>query len=121
MAPVNLALHSLFRQVDLTINQQLVNSGTGSNHGYKAYIDALLDTDKQIAETFMKCEMFEVDTPTSMHAEWLNNPGFVDRYQYTSGSRNCVVEGPLSMDLSRQKKTNTAQCPIRFKTVPRRG
>ena len=118
VASVNLALHSLFRQVDLTINQQLVNSGTGSNHGYKAYIDALLDTEQQIAETSMKCEMFEVDNPKSMHSEWLNNPGFVDRYQYTSGSRNCVVEGPLRMDLSRQNKLIPPNVRLGLKLYP---
>ena len=39
---VNLALQSLFRQVDVTLQQQNTTSGVGLNYPYKAMIDTLL-------------------------------------------------------------------------------
>ena len=42
VALVNLSLHSLFRQVDVMLNQKLITSSVGVNYPYKAILDVLL-------------------------------------------------------------------------------
>ena len=45
---VNLPLHSIFRECQISLNQKVINSDTGNNYAYKAYLDTLIrfpDTD----------------------------------------------------------------------------
>ena len=42
VAPVNFSMHSIFRQIDLFLNQKLISSDVGVNYPYKALIDPLL-------------------------------------------------------------------------------
>lgn len=42
IAMTNLSQSSLFRQVDVTLNQQIINPSVGTNYPYKSYIDVLL-------------------------------------------------------------------------------
>ena len=44
VAPINLTLHSIFRQMDLSLNQKIVLPDVGVNYPYKAMIDFLLGT-----------------------------------------------------------------------------
>ena len=40
----NLGLHSLFRQVDINLNQRLITASIGSYYPYKAYFDTILNS-----------------------------------------------------------------------------
>lgn len=42
IAMVNLGLSSCFRQVDVSLNQQIINPSVGTNYPYKSYLDVLL-------------------------------------------------------------------------------
>ena len=39
---INFTLHSIFRQIDLSLNQKIVSADVGVNYPYKAMIDLLL-------------------------------------------------------------------------------
>ena len=43
----NLTLQSLFRQVDLSLQQQVMTSGVGLNYSYKAMLDTLLQFEEE--------------------------------------------------------------------------
>ena len=42
VGPVNLTLHSIFRQIELSLNQKIVSPNIGVNYPYKAMTDMLL-------------------------------------------------------------------------------
>ena len=44
VGPVNLTLHSIFHQIDLSLNQKIVSPDVGVNYPYKAMIDLLLNS-----------------------------------------------------------------------------
>ena len=43
VAPINLMLHSLFSQVDVSLQNIQITNGVGSHYPYKAYWDVLLN------------------------------------------------------------------------------
>lgn len=42
VALINLPLHSMWNQVDISLQQQIITSSVSNNYAYKAYIDMLL-------------------------------------------------------------------------------
>lgn len=61
VALTNLSLHSLFRQVDVSLNQQLITSTVGVNYPYKAMLDVLLNYEHAIKESQLQAEGFYKD------------------------------------------------------------
>ena len=49
VGPVNLTFHSIFRQIDLSLNQKIVSPDIGVNYPYKALIDMLLSSSTDMA------------------------------------------------------------------------
>ena len=58
---INLPLHSMWNQVDVYLNQQLVGSST-NNYAYKAYMDTLLFHDKNVKDTRLKMQGWYKDS-----------------------------------------------------------
>lgn len=50
VTPMNYWLHSLFSQIDITINDKLV-TGTNDGYGFKSYLQALLSYSKEAKDT----------------------------------------------------------------------
>ena len=46
VALVNFSLHSIFKQINLSLNQKLISPDVGVNYPYKALIDLLLGSSK---------------------------------------------------------------------------
>ena len=57
VAFVNLSLHSLFRQVDLMLQDKLISSDTGINYPYKTLLDVLLHHNKGSKESKLQSEV----------------------------------------------------------------
>ena len=57
----NLSLHSLFRQADVFLNQQLITSTVGVNYPYKAMFDVLLNYPHQAHDTLLTTEGYAKD------------------------------------------------------------
>ena len=58
VAPVNFSLHSIFRQIDLSLNQKLISPDFGVNYPYKALIDLLLGSNNDMILSQAQAAMF---------------------------------------------------------------
>ena len=65
VGPVNNFLHSLFSQVDVTLNGTLITSSTNT-YPYRAYIEDLLSHGADSKESQMTAALFYKDTPGKM-------------------------------------------------------
>lgn len=64
--PVNNILHSLFTEIDVTLNGKIISPGTDT-YPYKAYLEKLLSYRSNTLETQMKsCSLWEKDTAGHM-------------------------------------------------------
>ena len=98
---VNLAMHSMFRQVDILLNQKLVTSGVGVNYPYKAMIDVLLKYNHDVKDSLLQSEGYHKDA--AFLFDELTNPGHTGRKNW---SKHGIVdfEGPLHCDVAQQEK-----------------
>lgn len=70
MTPVNNILHSLFTEIDVSLNGKVISPGTDT-YPYKAYLEKLLSYKPRTLTTQMKaCSLWEKDT--AEHMEDLN-------------------------------------------------
>ena len=92
----NLALSSLFRQVDVYLGQQVINPSVGSNYPYKAYLDVLLNYNHAIKEGQLVAEGYSKDT--AFFFDLGGNSGHDVRRDWTKVSNIADFEGPLHVD-----------------------
>jgi hypothetical protein len=103
VAFVNMPLHSLFRQVDVKIQQVPTTTEVGTNYPYKAYLDTLLEDTVGSLET----QLFYMDTYMFMDSTEVNtgqNGGLTDRWTSTMEGQVCELEGPLHVDIMKQDR-----------------
>ena len=97
----NNALHTVWRQIDLSLNQTPVGSEIGTNYPYKAMFDTLLYKSatrlkaEAQAQLFYKDEGGRLDIPDF---DMGNNGAFL-RYDPTSKGKSAMVEGTLCLDV----------------------
>lgn len=101
---VNLPLQSLFRQVDLSLQQQVVCPNVGSHYPHRAMIDVLLNTSEGQQETVLQSQCFHKDTSSQMDTVSPANQGFFKRARYTGKSEVLAMEGPLYLDMTTQDR-----------------
>ena len=102
VALVNLGLHSLFRQVDILLNQQIISTGVGTNYPYKSLIDVTLAYDHGEKSTQLLSELYTKDSSFYM-SDTLSNVGHLQRKSYTQHGI-ADLEGVLHMDVAQQPK-----------------
>ena len=85
VGPVNLTLHSIFRQIDLSLNQKIVSPDVGVNYPYKAMIDLLLNSSSDMIESQAEAALFHKDQAERFEEiTYLgNNPAFAERARPT--------------------------------------
>ena len=108
VGPVNNWLHSLFSQVDLSLNGTLVTSSTNT-YAYRAYIETLLSYGPDANSTQLTNQLWYKDKASRMNAVELvggpdPNHGFVTRREYITGSRVVDMIGRLHVDMFLQDK-----------------
>ena len=111
----NLGLQSLFRQVDIELNQRLITASVGSYYPYKAYLDALLNSNIGDTKGILNNELFHKDSYDAMDSDSTSNIGFDRRYKRTSKGNTVFLEGPIRMDICQQKKFIINGIRIRMK------
>ena len=122
VAPINLVLHSLFSQVDVQLQQQLVS--TGQNYGYKAYMETLLEYGSNAKNTQLGAQGFFKDKNQSFDADIVLNvqnilhSGMVDRYVYFMQSKPVELIGPLMADICQQNRFLLNGIEIQIKLWP---
>ena len=84
VGPVNLWLHSLFSQVDVSLNERLVTPSMNT-YPYRAYLETLLSYGPAAKESYLTAAMWYKDTAKHMEDHQLNK-GFKSRQKWTMGS-----------------------------------
>ena len=93
----NLPIASLFRQVEVFLNQTSVGEA-GINYPYKGYLDVLLNESKT-CDSSLQAQLFVKDTAKNFDNVDSGNFGFVARRNYTTGSKTVGLYGPLHLGL----------------------
>ena len=98
VAPTNLWLHSLFSQVDVSLNEKLISPSTNT-YPYRAYLETLLSYGPAAKESQMTAALWYKDTAGHMDATTEDNEGLAARKAFTTRSRNVDMMGKLHSDL----------------------
>ncbi|KAK3082480.1 hypothetical protein FSP39_001881 [Pinctada imbricata] len=120
---VNLPLHSIWNQVDISLQQQNITSSVSTNYPYKAYIDRLLQhgisTDRglQQSQLFLPDSSGFFDDSDSTSG---GNTGLFMRSQYTRNSSFVDLEGPIYSDICQQERYILNGVRVGFKFWPSR-
>ena len=110
VGPTNLFLHSLFSQVDVSLNERLITSSTPT-YPYRAMIETLLSYGQDAKDSQLQSALYFKDTagnmdvvdPTTADDENAN-VGLKNRYQLTQRSRVVDMVGRLHSDIFFQNK-----------------
>ena len=116
VAPINLTLQSIWRQVDLKLGQVPI-PGVGTNYPYKAYIDTLLLKNANAKKTQLQGQLYNKDKAGFMDdTSFGGNLGFNWRQDKVANSVVCEMEGPLFLDLAQQDKflLNNVSCNVKL-------
>jgi hypothetical protein len=96
VAPTNNFLHSLFSQVDVTLNNDKIETSNGK-YPYKAYINELLNFGQDAKKSILQSSLFIKDSPGFMDSleitdKTKGNEGFIER-------RKQLIKGKGTLDL----------------------
>ncbi len=104
VAPVNLFLQSLFSQVSVYLQNQLVSS-TNNHYAYKSIMKTLLNYGAEAKTTQLTSQLFYQDTGStdatieSANPETGTNQGLSFRGDFIETSKVLTMEGPLYEDV----------------------
>lgn len=101
VSTANNFMHSLFSQVDVYINNQLISSSNNC-YAYKSYIENLFSFGKEYIESQGQCLMFYKDSAGGVLGS--TNHGYVKRKNRIAGSKAVELIGKLRFDLSSQDR-----------------
>lgn len=121
VAPINLTLHSLFSEVDVRLNEQLVSS-THNNYHYRAYLESLLSYGSDAKKSQLTCAgyyrdvagKFEELDPTAATAA---NTGAKKRHRLFAGNKIVDLVGRLHVDLFHQPKYLVSEVNLRLRLL----
>ncbi len=102
--PVNLMLHSLFSQVDVSLNGKTITPSTNT-YPYKAYISTLLSYGREAKLSQLTSALWYRDTPS--HMDDLvgdDNKGLAKRWSFVSDNKQVDLFGKLHVDLMFQER-----------------
>ena len=101
---VNLFLHSLFSQVDVSLNERLISASTNT-YPYRAMIESLLNYGEEAKTSQLSMAMFYKDTAGKMNvvnplaADDEANLGLKACYEFTKESHTVDMMGPIHSDI----------------------
>ena len=118
---VNLPITSIFRQMDLSIQQQVVTTTVGNNFAYKAIMDTLLSDASSDSTSWMTLGGFFKDTRGQMDEydpKRDSNLGLSERSECTKEGKKWMLKSRLMMDFAQQPKPLLNGVPINIKLNP---
>lgn len=107
VALINLPLHSMWNQVDISLQQQIITSSVSNNYAYKAYIDMLLKHGTLTNDPECQTQLYNQDNAGSFDdADPItgSNLGLYIRSTFTEGSKSLDLEGPIFPDICQQER-----------------
>ena len=104
----NYSIASLFNQVDVILGGKLISSATNT-YAHCSILEALLNYDKDAAESQLGCGLFCKDTAEQMEemditADPVLNTGLGTRSEWTKTSKTVKLQGRIHSDLFNQGK-----------------
>lgn len=117
----NLPLQTIFKQIDLTLQQQNVSSGVGQHYAYKAMIDTLIKYDLEPKITQKQAGLYFKDTAGYMDSSQpldAENSGLTERWRFTQDGEYVELLGPLFCDLAQQKRLLLNGVEVGLKLIP---
>ena len=128
IAPVNLTLSALWRQVDVLLQQKIISPDIGTAYPYKALLDVLSHNKDDVQ---LQSEYFFKDTSTFMDAtdagDYGANSGLAERFDMmntentdinNNSSQTFSLEGPLRVDFCEQDRALLNGVPITVRLYP---
>lgn len=101
VGPLNCFLHSLFSQVDVTLNDNLVSQSTNT-YAYRSYISTLLSYGAAAKKTWLGMEIWEPDEAGQFDSK--DNSGLRKRELLFQNGKEVELKGRLHTDLSFQNR-----------------
>ena len=117
-APVNYWLHSLFSQVDVSLNNILVTPSENT-YPYRAYIESTLNYGREAKTTHLTSALYYQDTAN--HLESLNraeNDGFRQRNAQAAAGREVDMIGRLHCDIFHQERYLLNGVDVKIRLIP---
>ena len=124
VAPINLTLHSLFSEVNLSLQNVQTSRGVGTNYPYKAYLDVLLNYGAGVKRSWLQCQGYYKDESGHMNeGDPLigGNSGLTERFGVVWNGTSAVIcgmEGPLMLDICQQELPIPNGVDIKIKMWP---
>ena len=116
VGPVNLWLHSLFSQVDISLNEKLI-SPSSNTYPYRAYLETLLSYGSEAKNTQLTASMFYRDTPGQMNTKAAGNTGYTQRKVRARQSGVVDMMGRLHLDMFCQERYLINGVDVRLRLV----
>jgi hypothetical protein len=123
VGPVNNFLHSLFSQVDVSLNGTLITSSTNT-YAYRAYIETLLSygfeakSSQLTSALFYKDEAGKMDKPNPLAENAADrNSGLVRRHAFAAESREIDMIGRIHSDIFFQEKYMLNEVNAKIKLI----
>ncbi len=123
VGPVNNFLHSIFSQVDVSLNGTLITSSMNT-YAYRAYIESLLSygleakTSQLTSALFYKDQAGKMDKPNPLAATAAErNSGLVERQAFGAESRVVDMIGRIHADIFFQDRYLLNEVNVKIKLV----
>ena len=121
VGPVNLFLHSLFSEVDISLNDTQITS-SNNTYPYRAYLETLLSYGPDAKGSQLSSSMYYKDTAGSMDeiaavADDAPNKGLKTRTSLTRGNKIVDMVGTIHSDLFFQDKYLLNNLNLRIRLV----
>ena len=124
VGPVNLFLHSLFSQVDISLNRTQVTTSTNT-YPYRAMIETLLSYGDDAKTSQLTSALYYADQPDRMNvvdfAENARNSGLYKRSRFTVTSRAVDMMGRIHADMFFQDRYLLNEVHVKIKLVRSRN
>lgn len=102
VGPVQLLLHSLWSQIDVTLGDKLVSVSTNT-YSYKAYFQTLMAYGEGAKRGQLSAQLWATETGTNLDGADPSKPGentgFKERYEVAKESTVFDMEGTLACDI----------------------
>ncbi|XP_035204788.1 uncharacterized protein F54H12.2-like [Stegodyphus dumicola] len=120
VGPVNLFLHSLFSQVDISLNERLISS-SNNTYPYRAIIEKLLNHGFDTKTSQLSSELYFKDTAGRMNvfdtADKQPNEGFNKRAEEFKLSATVDMIGRLHLDMFHQERLLLNMVDMKIKLI----
>lgn len=118
VAPVNYWLHSLFSQVDISLNDTLITSSENT-YPYRAYIEATLNFGREAKKSHLTSALYYRDSGNHLDdTQGDANSGLKIRRQFSSLSREIDMLGRLHTDIMHQERYMINGVDVKIRLIP---